>query len=47
MRPTLPVLALAALVALACKPQPKAAQSNTDPQNPNDPQFQRALRLSP
>jgi hypothetical protein len=46
MRPTLPVLALAALVALGCKPQPKATSSNTDPQNPNDAQFQRALQFS-
>ena len=42
----LTVLALVLLVGLACRSQPQAAQSNTDPQNPNDPQFKRALQLS-
>jgi hypothetical protein len=45
MRHTLPALALVAVVALACKSGPKAAQSNTDPQNSTDSQFQRALHL--
>lgn len=42
----LTALILALLVALACRSEPKAGQTNTDPQNPNDAQFQRALRLS-
>jgi hypothetical protein len=42
MRHLPPVLALVvAVLALGCKPQPKAAPSNTDPQNSSDPQFQR------
>jgi len=46
MRHLPPVLAVVvALLALGCKPQPKAAPSNTDPQDSSDPQFQRALRL--
>lgn len=45
MRHTLPVVTLLVIVALGCTSQPKGAQSNTDPQNSNDPQFQRALRL--
>ena len=42
----LTLVALTLFVALACKSQPKPAASRTDPQNPNDPQFQRALQLS-
>lgn len=42
----LTALALVLLVPLACRSQPKPAGSSTDPQNSNDPQFQRALQLS-
>ncbi len=41
----LTALVLVLLVPLACKSQPKPGASGTDPQNPNDPQFQRALQL--
>ncbi len=41
----LTVLTITLLVALACKSQPKGSHSNTDPQDAQDPKYQRANQL--
>lgn len=45
MRLTLPVLALAALVPLACKSQPNRGRVDADPQGAHEEDLQRANRL--